>query len=77
MATLEIAVQLLAQHIAEQMILNAVDQGDDVNEYSTDEEVVELYLKDLSSLVASALTDAVKDKMNFIAEAVKVSLATD
>ena len=54
-------IQLMASHIAGRIIENAKDNGEDVATYSTDEEVVMLYLNDLAKEVSSLLPAMIKE----------------
>ena len=51
----EVTVQLLAALIATRIIDNAKDNDEDPLKYSTDEEVVELYMDDMVSDVSKVL----------------------
>ena len=59
-ATHRVAAKSLAQYIAECMIDNAKDNGEDPLSYSTDVEVVELYAKDLLAETSALLPDIIK-----------------
>lgn len=48
-------VKAIAGYVADHIIENAKDNDEDVATYSTDEEVVMLYLKELASGVSAAL----------------------
>lgn len=64
------AVAACAKWIAESIIENARDNDDDPTSYSTDEEVVNLYLRNMASDISEALPKAVlaslgEDEINF------------
>ena len=56
----ELATTALARYVAESMVSNAKDNGDDPLTYLTDVEVVELYAKDLLKEASEQLPNIVK-----------------
>lgn len=56
-------VKACAGYVADRMIENANDTGDDVRTYSVDAEVVELYLRDLAADIGKALPAEIVEQL--------------
>jgi len=57
------AVAICAKWIAERVIENANDNDEDATLYSTDEEVVNLYLRELAADISKALPAAITESL--------------